>query len=317
MEGVDYSWARPGGEALRQAHKLFAWRYLYDDGANGKGLTKTELDNLTKNGLDIAVGYESTDGRAFDGKTAGRMDAKHARDLAGRLELPDMPIYLAVDFDAEDYAPSSDNSREKLGKIADYFEGAREVLGTDTGAYGGYYVIKRLFDAGLINWGFQTYSWSGGQWDPRAQLQQYQNDVNINGAVDLVRSTKPDYGQLSLRRNQQPATPVPELAQPEQPGAGATTYTVKPNDTLSAIAASFGVTWSSLAAYNHLANPNKIYPGQVLKIIGDNSKLYTVKPNDTLSSIAEHYGTSWQHLAALNHLANPNLIYPYQVLVIR
>ena len=45
----------------------------------------------------------------------------------------------------------------------------------------------------------------------------------------------------------------------------ANTYTVKPNDTLSGIAAANGTTWQELAKINGLDNPDLIYPGQVIK----------------------------------------------------
>ena len=44
------------------------------------------------------------------------------------------------------------------------------------------------------------------------------------------------------------------------------TYTVKSGDTLSGIAAKYGTTYQELAAKNGIADPNKIYSGQVLKI---------------------------------------------------
>ena len=44
------------------------------------------------------------------------------------------------------------------------------------------------------------------------------------------------------------------------------TYTVVAGDTLGAIAARYGTTYQALAAKNGIANPNLIYPGQVLKI---------------------------------------------------
>ena len=46
----------------------------------------------------------------------------------------------------------------------------------------------------------------------------------------------------------------------------ARTYTVRAGDNLSAIAAKYGTTYQALAAKNGIANPNLIYPGQVLKI---------------------------------------------------
>lgn len=43
-------------------------------------------------------------------------------------------------------------------------------------------------------------------------------------------------------------------------------YTVKPNDTLSAIASRFNTTVNDIAQKNGIVDPNKIYPGQVLII---------------------------------------------------
>lgn len=45
-----------------------------------------------------------------------------------------------------------------------------------------------------------------------------------------------------------------------------TTYTVRSGDTLSGIAAKYGTTYQAIAAKNGIANPNLIYPGQVLHI---------------------------------------------------
>jgi nucleoid-associated protein YgaU len=48
--------------------------------------------------------------------------------------------------------------------------------------------------------------------------------------------------------------------------AAPSTYTVKTGDTLSAIAAAHGTTVAKLASLNHLANPNLIHPGDIIKI---------------------------------------------------
>ena len=45
-------------------------------------------------------------------------------------------------------------------------------------------------------------------------------------------------------------------------------YTVQPGDTLSGIAARFGLDWRSLALDNGLANPNLIFPGQTIRLSG-------------------------------------------------
>jgi len=45
-----------------------------------------------------------------------------------------------------------------------------------------------------------------------------------------------------------------------------TYYSVRRGDTLNGIAARYGTTWQKIAADNNLANPNLIYPSQVLAI---------------------------------------------------
>jgi LysM repeat protein len=57
------------------------------------------------------------------------------------------------------------------------------------------------------------------------------------------------------------ATTEPAAAEPEY-----RTYTVKSGDTLSEIAASFGVDWHEMARLNNLENPDLIFPGQVFKV---------------------------------------------------
>ena len=99
-----------------------------------------------------------------------------------------------------------------------------------------------------------------------------------------------------------------------------TTYTVQAGDTLSGIASKYGTTYQELARINNIANPNVIYPGQVIKINGETvEKTYTVKSGDTLSGIANKYGTTWQNIYNNNRDiigSNPNLIKPGQVLKI-
>lgn len=95
------------------------------------------------------------------------------------------------------------------------------------------------------------------------------------------------------------------------------TYIIKSGDTLSGIASRYGTSVSALASLNGINNPNRIYPGQVLKISGSrqaSSRTYTVRSGDTLSGIASRLGVSWYSLKAKNGLSNANLIYPGQVL---
>lgn len=102
--------------------------------------------------------------------------------------------------------------------------------------------------------------------------------------------------------------------------SAANTYTVRPGDTLSIIAAKFGTSYQALANLNGISNPNLIYIGQTLRINGSanaGSVYYTVRVGDNLSAIASRYGTNYQSIASLNGLANPNLIYVGQTLKIK
>lgn len=308
-EGVDYSFARPGGAALASAGKKFAWRYLYPDGQGGKGIDASELSDLVAHGIEVPIGFESYAQRMLEGHAAGVADAQTAQAALAPAGLPTgMPIYFAADFDA---------TEAQQAEIDDYLRGAATVIGLDrVGIYGGYYPVSRASANGTAKWFFQTYAWSGGQWFSGNHIEQYENNQNINGAVDLCRSKQDNYGQASKFGG---ATPPPT---PAPAPVGNSTYTVVSEDTLSGIGAKLGVDWHTIAALNGLSSPYTIYPGQVLHITGGSAPTpapqgggtYTVVSGDTLSSIAAKFGTSWQTLQSLNGLADPNKIYPGQVL---
>lgn len=98
-------------------------------------------------------------------------------------------------------------------------------------------------------------------------------------------------------------------------------YTVVAGDTLSGIAARFGVTVAQLCEWNNITNPNLIYVGQVLIVKkeggGDQPEYYTVVSGDCLSAIAARFGTTVAQICAWNNISNPNVIYVGQVLRVR
>jgi hypothetical protein len=186
--GIDYAWGRPGVAALKSNGVKFVARYLSHD-TTGKNLTKTEAKQLSDAGISLVVVWESTAERPLAGHAAGVADAKAAAGQAKSCGMPDgRPIYFAADWDA---------TEGQQDEINAYLDGAASVLGRGrVGLYGGYWPIKRAFDADKISYGWQTYAWSGGRWDRRAQIQQYKNDQRINGVgVDYDRTTVSDYGQ--------------------------------------------------------------------------------------------------------------------------
>ena len=96
------------------------------------------------------------------------------------------------------------------------------------------------------------------------------------------------------------------------------THVVQYGENLSIIAAKYGTTWQELARINALSNPDIIYQGQTLSVVGDQSVATTglcvVEYGDTLSSIAAQFGTTVERLVSANGISNPNLIYAGQVL---
>jgi len=184
--GVDYSDGRPSTNALKAAGVTFVVRYL--SGGTSKDLTANEARSLSQAGIDIAVVWETTATRAEAGYDAGVNDARRALAQGIQLGLPaGRPIYFAVDEDTT-VGPN----------ITGYFNGVSSVVGIErTGVYGGYDVVRGCFDASLATFGWQTYAWSRGQWDSRAQLQQYHNGApTIDGVqCDSDRAVQDDFGQ--------------------------------------------------------------------------------------------------------------------------
>ena len=188
-QGVDYAWARPSPSALHGEGYTFTARYLSHD--SSKNITAPEADALWAAGVDVVANWESTATSALGGYAQGVADAQNAEAQALAAGMPpSRPIYFSVDFDAQ---------ASQQGTLDAYFDGVASVIGrARTGAYGGYYLIQRLFNDGKIAWGWQTYAWSYGNWDSRAQLRQVQNDITAGGlsaCCDLDEAVAPDFGQ--------------------------------------------------------------------------------------------------------------------------
>ena len=95
------------------------------------------------------------------------------------------------------------------------------------------------------------------------------------------------------------------------------TYTVRPGNTLYAIAQFFGTSVKEIAEANGLRCPYLIYPGQELVLPIEDIKsprYYVVRPGDTLVNIADRYGLEINEILSLNKLDDPNVIYPGQIL---
>jgi hypothetical protein len=202
--GIDYAWTHPSPGAIKAAGYDFACRYLSRDTA--KNLTADEARALTAEGISVVANWEMAAQAALKGKAQGIADAKDALAQAEAAGMPDhRPIYFSVDFDA---------SEAQQAAINDYFDGVASVLTLGrTGGYGGYWPLSRLFNAKKITWGWQTYAWSGGHWDGRAQLRQIQNGIKVAGVdCDRDQAMVTDFGQWQLA-GAIPAPPTPPTPQ--------------------------------------------------------------------------------------------------------
>jgi hypothetical protein len=193
---LDYAWSRPSVAGLRAAGVIAVCRYLAYPGpsTDGKRLSPTEAAVLTGGGIGIVSNWEQS-GTWAEYSGGFSTGASHATEAA-RQHLQcggpaSRPIYFSADFDA---------TIAQLPTIANYYRGVASVIGLDrTGAYGSYRTIRYLLDQGVIRFGWQTYAWSSGQWDPRAQLRQIQNDVVLAGvACDINESIAADFGQWGV-----------------------------------------------------------------------------------------------------------------------
>lgn len=99
------------------------------------------------------------------------------------------------------------------------------------------------------------------------------------------------------------------------------TVVVELGQTISSVAAQYHTTVSALAATNHLADPNHVVVGSVLRIpgsglpaqaatnaSGSSGGSVVVSAGDTLMGIAKQYGTTVAALATVNNLADPNRV---------
>ena len=106
---------------------------------------------------------------------------------------------------------------------------------------------------------------------------------------------------------------------------------VQPGDTLSEIALEYGISVAQLRELNGIADPNRIYAGQRLRVSGDAAAAQSAaavakpapKPNihvvvsgENLTFIARRYGSTIAAIARANGIANPSFLLVGQRLTI-
>lgn len=96
-----------------------------------------------------------------------------------------------------------------------------------------------------------------------------------------------------------------------QPALRLISYTVKPGDTLTAIANTYGVSIETIVSFNGIEDARGIQPGMTLKIPTLNGVLYHVRPGDTLAGIATSHNVTMKNILDVNHLTS-SVIFPHQ-----
>lgn len=126
------------------------------------------------------------------------------------------------------------------------------------------------------------------------------------------------------------AATIPAAMQPMAPAAPAT-YTIVRGDTISGIAARYGLNTNTVLQLNGLSGNTIIYPGQQIKLSGSetapsapapapspapspssSAASYTVVSGDTLGGIAARHGVALSDVFSWNGLNGRSIIYPGQ-----
>ena len=236
------------------------------------------------------------------------------------------PTYPVV-IDIESSSRTSDVRSDTLVDIADTICKKIEDAGYYVMIYANLdYLNNKLNDSKLDRYDKWLAEWKNKpSYNKPFGIWQYSSKGSIpgiNGNVDMNISYK-DYPSIiksnKLNNNDSNNSTILD----KENIISEINYVVKKADTLSKIANKYGTTYQTLANYNKISNPNKIYIGQIIRIPKQSSNMkpttYVVKKNDTLIDIAKKYGIDWKTLYNKNKDIigkNPNLIKPGQILKI-
>ncbi|WP_104045293.1 lytic transglycosylase domain-containing protein [Arthrobacter sp. ZGTC412] len=158
--------------------------------------------------------------------------------------------------------------------------------------------------------------------------------LNTSNVLKLnnLRANTVIYPGQKIKLSGSPAAAPASGSAPAAPSAAGATYTVKPGDTLGAIASKHRVSLANVLSWNNLNMRSIIYPGQKIKVGGGSASApaapapvaplanssaaapasgsYTIKAGDTLSGIASRHGVKLADLLSANRMNLGTVIYP-------
>jgi LysM repeat protein len=163
--------------------------------------------------------------------------------------------------------------------------------------------------------------------------------ILLVGAMAVGMNAVPTVEHSAARPNPHPATgSMRTLASATRAikttaAPAPSTYTVVAGDTVSAIAARYGLTTAGVLALNGLSRTSLIFPGQKLTLTATVTAAtatpiasapvssagvvkYTIARGDTISAIAKRFGVATTAVLTANGLGWTSVIYPGQVISI-
>lgn len=146
---------------------------------------------------------------------------------------------------------------------------------------------------------------------PQTENQDQKSDVSQENAKLVVaeeeNSGQPEdllgyyiSNQDTLNNQNSPLTSI------RQERSGILIYKVQRGDTLSTIAADFGISPSSITWANNIKTSH-LNPGQEITILPISGVKYQIEIGDTLESIAEYYSADPQRIIEFNNLKSSTL----------
>jgi hypothetical protein len=187
-QGVDAS-AHLSGAAVKAAGYVAAGRYISPNTVKHpqKRIDVDELADLHAHGLSVWFVWETTEGRAAEGGSAGEEDTLAANAWLDHLGAPaDVDVYLAIDSDLTEPA------------VRAYFTAATAASKRPLSVYGPRPTVNALLAERLAVHGWYAGGWTHGAPTSSGHVQQLVGAISVGGvACDLDNILKPIYGQWS------------------------------------------------------------------------------------------------------------------------
>lgn len=153
-----------------------------------------------------------------------------------------------------------------------------------------------------------------------------------DGAEATAEATEEPMPEATAEATPEPtaeATPEPTVeatATMDAESGAERAHVVQPGENLYRIGLQYGISWTVLAEYNNITNPNSLVVGQQLRIPPVEGQgpaatpapqvTHVVQAGETLFIISQQYGVAWPDIAAANNLTAPYTIHVGQSLVI-